>query len=122
MALSGVAVLPVANGGKITHIAHHGVIPAVFLWAGTPPAHGSPPLLCTDASHIYAEGVSLRNPAGCLPDDGDTYEVPAMIYPKPEDALTSFTGPHAAPAKSSDSRKLPQVFHREPCPTGQEHP
>lgn len=36
-------------------------------------------LLCCDQSYAEAEGVSLRNIIGCIPVDGDTYDIPAMI-------------------------------------------
>lgn len=36
-------------------------------------------LLCTDDRYLRAEGVSLATIRGCVPVDGDTYDVPLMI-------------------------------------------
>jgi acetyl esterase/lipase len=36
-------------------------------------------LLCTDDRYLNAEGVPLDALRGCVPVDGDTYDVPAMI-------------------------------------------
>jgi arylformamidase len=36
-------------------------------------------LLCCDQSYAEAEGVSLKNIIGCIPVDGDTYDIPAII-------------------------------------------
>ena len=36
-------------------------------------------ILCTDDRYLKAEGVPLSNIKGCVPVDGDTYDVPAII-------------------------------------------
>ncbi len=36
-------------------------------------------LLCTDDRYLKAEGVSLSKIKGCVPVDGDTYDLPAII-------------------------------------------
>jgi acetyl esterase/lipase len=36
-------------------------------------------LLCTDDRYLKAEGLSLAIIKGCVPVDGDTYDVPAII-------------------------------------------
>jgi arylformamidase len=36
-------------------------------------------LVCTDGRYLKAEGVPLSVVKGCVPVDGDTYDVPAMI-------------------------------------------
>ena len=36
-------------------------------------------LLCCDQSYAETEGVSLKNIIGCIPVDGDTYDIPAII-------------------------------------------
>lgn len=36
-------------------------------------------LVCTDDRYLKAEGVSLSAVRGCVPVDGDTYDVPAII-------------------------------------------
>jgi arylformamidase len=36
-------------------------------------------LVCTDEQYLKAEGLSLANIRGCVPVDGDTYDVPMQI-------------------------------------------
>ena len=36
-------------------------------------------LVCTDDRHLKAEGLSLSNIKGCVPVDGDTYDVPVQV-------------------------------------------
>jgi len=36
-------------------------------------------LICTDDRYLKAEGLSLAITKGCVPVDGDTYDVPAII-------------------------------------------
>ncbi len=36
-------------------------------------------LLCTDERHLAAHGVDLKHVKGCVPVDGDTYDIPAII-------------------------------------------
>jgi arylformamidase len=36
-------------------------------------------LLCTDEQYLKAEGVPFKSLQGCVPVDGDTYDIPAMI-------------------------------------------
>jgi len=36
-------------------------------------------LICTDERYLKAEGLSLTIAKGCVPVDGDTYDVPAII-------------------------------------------
>jgi acetyl esterase/lipase len=36
-------------------------------------------LICTDERYLKAEGLSLAIIKGCVPVDGDTYDVPAII-------------------------------------------
>lgn len=36
-------------------------------------------LLCTDSRHLAAEGVPLKSIRGCVPVDGDTYDVPLQV-------------------------------------------
>jgi len=36
-------------------------------------------LLCTDEKYLKAEGVPLADVKGCVPVDGDTFDVPAII-------------------------------------------
>ena len=36
-------------------------------------------LICTDDRYLKAEGVSFASLIGCVPVDGDTYDIPAII-------------------------------------------
>lgn len=36
-------------------------------------------LVCTDERYLKSEGVTMSNLRGCVPVDGDTYDIPAMI-------------------------------------------
>lgn len=36
-------------------------------------------ILCTDPSYLNKEGVNFKSLRGCVPVDGDTYDIPAMI-------------------------------------------
>jgi arylformamidase len=36
-------------------------------------------LICTDERYLKEEGLSLTISKGCVPVDGDTYDIPAMI-------------------------------------------
>ena len=36
-------------------------------------------LICTDDRYLNAEGLSLKNIRGCVPVDGDTFDLPAII-------------------------------------------
>ena len=61
------------------HIAEYGGDPE------PPPRHGPfrraqlAALICTDDRYLKAEGLSLAIIKGCVPVDGDTYDVPAII-------------------------------------------
>ncbi len=61
------------------HIAEHGGDPKRLLIMGHSPGAQLAALICTDARYLKAEGLSLAITQGCVPVDGDTYDVPAII-------------------------------------------
>jgi arylformamidase len=61
------------------HAASFGGDPARLLIMGHSAGAQLAALLCTDERYLQAEGVSLSNVKGCVPVDGDTYDIPAII-------------------------------------------
>lgn len=61
------------------HIAEHGGDPKRLLIMGHSAGAQLAALLCTDESYLKAEGLSFAIIKGCVPVDGDTYDIPAMI-------------------------------------------
>jgi acetyl esterase/lipase len=61
------------------HIAEHGGDPDRLLVMGHSAGAQLAALICIDHRYLKAEGVSLSSIKGCVPVDGDTYDVPAMI-------------------------------------------
>jgi acetyl esterase/lipase len=61
------------------HIAEHGGDPNRILIMGHSAGAQLAALICTDDRYLKAEGLSLAVTKGCVPVDGDTYDVPAMI-------------------------------------------
>lgn len=61
------------------HIAGHGGDPARIFVMGHSAGAQLAALLCTDDRYLKAEGVPLDVLKGCVPVDGDTYDLPAMI-------------------------------------------
>jgi arylformamidase len=61
------------------HIAEHGGDPRRVLVAGHSAGAQLAAILCTDERYLKAEGVGLDSLIGCVPVDGDTYDIPAMI-------------------------------------------
>jgi CubicO group peptidase (beta-lactamase class C family) len=59
-------------------------------------------LVCTDESYLKAEGLSLALVKGCVPVDGDTYDVPAII----ETAETRWRVHGLPPAKFGHREKF----------------
>jgi acetyl esterase/lipase len=65
-------------------------------------------LVCTDDKYLKAEGLSLSIIKGCVPVDGDTYDVPLQIATEPPKSAES----HAKKFGSPDSQKaLSPVTH-----------
>ena len=61
------------------HIAEHGGDPNRLLIAGHSAGAQLAALLCTDDRYLKDEGLTLAIVKGCVPVDGDTYDVPAII-------------------------------------------
>ncbi len=61
------------------HIAEHGGDPNRIFVMGHSAGAQLAALLCTDDRYLKAEGVPYSVLKGCVPVDGDTYDVPAII-------------------------------------------
>lgn len=61
------------------HIAEYGGDPERVLVGGHSAGAQLAALLCTDDRYLKAEGLSFSILKGCVPVDGDTYDVPAII-------------------------------------------
>jgi arylformamidase len=61
------------------HIAEHGGDPQRVLVMGHSAGAQLAALICTDDRYLKAEGVPFSILKGCVPVDGDTYDVPAII-------------------------------------------
>src|SRR5438309_3085400 len=61
------------------HIAEHGGDPQRLFIMGHSAGAQLAALLCIDDRYLKAEGLSLAMIKGCVPVDGDTYDVPAII-------------------------------------------
>ncbi len=61
------------------HIAEHGGDPKRMLVGGHSAGAQLAAILCTDDRYLKAEGLSLQIIKGCVPVDGDTFDIPAII-------------------------------------------
>jgi acetyl esterase/lipase len=61
------------------HIAEYGGDPKRLFIMGHSAGAQLAALICTDDRYLKAEGLSLTIIKGCVPVDGDTYDVPAII-------------------------------------------
>jgi acetyl esterase/lipase len=61
------------------HIAEYGGDPKRILIMGHSAGAQLAALVCTDDRYLKAEGLSLAIIKGCVPVDGDTYDIPAII-------------------------------------------
>ncbi len=61
------------------HIAEYGGDPGRILVMGHSAGAQLAALVCTDDRYLKAEGLTLSIIKGCVPVDGDTYDVPLMI-------------------------------------------
>lgn len=61
------------------HIAEHGGDPKRIFIMGHSAGAQLAALLCTDERYLKEEGLSFAILKGCVPVDGDTYDIPAMI-------------------------------------------
>src|SRR3954464_3085291 len=60
------------------HIAEYGGDPKRLFIMGHSAGAQLAALICTDDRYLKAEGLSLAIVKGCVPVDGDTYDVPAI--------------------------------------------
>ena len=68
-----------AFGWVEKHIAEYGGDPKQVLVVGHSAGAQLAAILCTDARYLQEQGVGLDVLIGCVPVDGDTYDVPAII-------------------------------------------
>jgi len=68
-----------AFGWLQKHIAEHGGDPKRVLVAGHSAGAQLAAILCTDDRYLKEQGASFDSLIGCVPVDGDTYNVPAII-------------------------------------------
>ena len=68
-----------AFGWVQKHIAEHGGDPKRVLVAGHSAGAQLAAILCTDDRYLKEQGASFDSLIGCVPVDGDTYNVPAII-------------------------------------------
>jgi arylformamidase len=61
------------------HIAEYGGNPRRVLVGGHSAGAQLAALICTDDRYLKAEGIEFTDLIGCVPVDGDTYDVPAII-------------------------------------------
>ncbi len=62
-----------------SHIAEHGGDPDRLYVMGHSAGAQLAALICTDERYLRAEGVPLTAVRGCVPVDGDTFDIPAII-------------------------------------------
>ena len=84
------------------HIAEYGGDPKRVLVGGHSAGAQLAAILCTDDRYLKAEGVSFRALIGCVPVDGDTYDVPAII----ETAETRLRVHHLPPRVNGHREKF----------------
>jgi acetyl esterase/lipase len=68
-----------AFGWMEKHIAEYGGDPKRVLVAGHSAGAQLAALLCTDEKYLKEQGVFFDVIKGCMPVDGDTYDVPAIV-------------------------------------------
>lgn len=61
------------------HIAEYGGDPERMIVGGHSAGAQLAALICTDDRYLKAEGLSFSMLKGCVPVDGDTYDIPAII-------------------------------------------
>ena len=88
--------------------AAHGGDPQRLLIMGHSAGAQLAALLCTDEKYLKAEGVSFAQVKGCVPVDGDTYDVPEIIAT-------------AAARRKAAGQPDPKFGHREKFGTPEQH-
>jgi acetyl esterase/lipase len=91
-----------AFGWTHKHIADYGGDPKRVLVGGHSAGAQLAAILCTDDRYLKAEGVSFDSLIGCVPVDGDTYDVPAII----ETAETRLRVHHLPPRVNGHREKF----------------
>ena len=91
-----------AYGWMEKHIAEHGGDPKRVLVGGHSAGAQLAAILCTDDRYLKAEGASFESLIGCVPVDGDTYDVPAII----ETAETRLRVHHLPPRVNGHREKF----------------
>jgi arylformamidase len=84
------------------HVAEYGGDPNRALVGGHSAGAQLAALICTDDKYLKAEGISFDTLIGCVPVDGDTYDIPAII----ETAETRWRVHHLPPAKFGHRQKF----------------
>jgi acetyl esterase/lipase len=84
------------------HIAAYGGDPDRLLIMGHSAGAQLAALLCTDDRYLKAEGLSMASVKGCVPVDGDTFDIPAII----ETAETRWRVHGLPPAKFGHREKF----------------
>jgi acetyl esterase/lipase len=116
-------LLPVVDMGTLTrdvaqsfkwvqdHVADYGGDPKRVLVGGHSAGAQLAALLCTDERYLKEQGVSFDVLKGCVPVDGDTYDVPAII----EVAETRWRVHHMPPNKFGHREKFgnDETKHRD---------
>ncbi len=91
-----------AAGWVHEHISEHGGDPHRLFVMGHSAGAELAALICTDERYLKADGVPLTDVRGCVPVDGDTYDVPAII----ETAETRWRVHRLPPAKFGHREKF----------------
>jgi arylformamidase len=91
-----------AYGWMRKHIAEYGGDPRRVLVGGHSAGAQLAAILCTDGTYLREEGVSFDDLIGCVPVDGDTYDVPAII----ETAETRLRVHHLPPRVNGHREKF----------------
>lgn len=91
-----------AFGWVHRHIAEHGGDPQRVVVGGHSSGAQLATLICTDDRYLKEEGVAFSSLIGCVPVDGDTYDIPAII----EVAETRRRVHHEPPAKFGHREKF----------------
>jgi acetyl esterase/lipase len=107
------------------HIAEHGGDPNRILVMGHSAGAQLAALICIDDRYLKAEGLSLDIIKGCVPVDGDTYDVPAIIETvETRQRVHGLPMPRFGPPREIRERsgEAPRLLRRHARREGQGHP